>query len=139
MKRALLNLTALLIVACGAGAGARAQGEGGSPANWCRNGAFTRDSAEFGLARVRGKKGSRVHFQGEEEGCPGPAAKCRQKAYLVPGDEVLTSRTFGDWVCAGRRRSAGSPPTASKRSRPRRTPRSPVGSGRGASTATRCA
>ena len=89
----------LLALGCAA-AGARAQEAGGDPANWCRNGAFTRDSKEFGLARVKGEKGARVYFYREEEGCPGPAAKCRQKAYLVPGDEVVTSRTFGDWVCA---------------------------------------
>ena len=99
MKRALLNLALLPLVVCCAGSSARAQDEG-NPANWCRNGAFTRDSKEFGLARVKGEKGSRVYFYGEEEGCPGPAAKCRRKAYLVPGDEVVTSRTFGDWVCA---------------------------------------
>ena len=100
MKRALLNLTGLLLVTCWAGSGARAQEGGGNPANWCRNGAFTRDAKEFGLARVKGEKGARVYFYGEEEGCPGPAARCRRKAYLVPGDEVITSRTFADWVCA---------------------------------------
>ncbi len=83
-----------------AAATARAQEEGENPANWCRNGAFTRDSGEFGIARVKGEKGLRAYFYGEDEGCPGPAAKCRQKAYLVPGDEVITSRTFGEWVCA---------------------------------------
>jgi len=100
LKKTLLNLTGLLLAVYCAAAGARGQEAGGNPANWCRNGAFTRDSKGFGLARVKGEKGSRVYFYGEEEGCPGPAAKCRQKAYLVPGDEVVTSRTFGDWVCA---------------------------------------
>ena len=99
MKRASLNFALLLLVACCAGPGAHAQEES-NPANWCRNGAFTRDAEVFGLARVRGEKGARVYFYGEDEGCPGPAAKCRRKAYLVPGDEVVTSRTFGDWVCA---------------------------------------
>ena len=89
----------MLLTLCWAAATAAAQDEG-NPANWCRNGAFTRDSKAFGLARVKGEKGSRVYFYGEEEGCPGPAAKCRQKAYLIPGDEVITSRTFGEWVCA---------------------------------------
>jgi hypothetical protein len=89
---------ALLTLCCAAATGL-AQDEG-EPANWCRNGAFTRGSGEFGLARVRGEKGARVYFYGDDEGCPGPAAKCRRKAYLVPGDEVVTSRTFGDWVCA---------------------------------------
>jgi hypothetical protein len=93
-------LALVLLMLCCSIATAQAQEEGGNPANWCHNGAFTRDSKEFGLARVKGEKGARVYFYGEEEGCPGPAAKCRQKAYLIPGDEVLTSRTFGDWVCA---------------------------------------
>lgn len=100
MRRTWSRPALLLLALCCAGSGARAQDEGGNPANWCRNGAFARDSGAFGLARVKGEKGSRLHFYGDEEGCPGPAAKCRQKAYLIPGNEVLTSRTFGDWVCA---------------------------------------
>ena len=100
MKKFLIYSLGLLLFVCCAGSSARAQGEGDIPANWCRNGVFARDSEEFGLARVKGAKGSRVYFYGEEEGCPGPTAKCRRKAYLVPGDEVITSRTFGDWVCA---------------------------------------
>jgi hypothetical protein len=99
MKRIRKGLALVLLTLCCAAATAPAQ-DGGDPANWCRNGAFPRGSKEFGLARVRGEKGSRVYFYGEEEGCPGPAAKCRLKAYLIPGDEVVTSRTFGDWVCA---------------------------------------
>jgi hypothetical protein len=100
MRRISKRLAPALLMLCCVASAARAQEEGGNPANWCRNGAFTSDSKEFGLARVRGEKGSRLYFYGEEEGCPGPAAKCRQKAYLVPGDEVVTSRRFGDWVCA---------------------------------------
>lgn len=100
MKRICKRLALLFVVLCCAGAAARAQEEGGNPANWCRNGAFTNGSEPFGVARVSGEKGSRVYFYNDDEGCPGPAAKCRQKAYLIPGDEVLTARAFGDWVCA---------------------------------------
>ena len=107
MRTLWVRLPLLLLALLCLGARASAQGEG-NPANWCRNGAFTRDSAEFRTARVTGAKGSRVNFSGEEEGCPGPAAKCRQKAYLVAGDEVLTSRTFGDWVCAWYQPARGS-------------------------------
>ena len=99
MKLTCQRLAPVLLALCCAAVAARAQ-DGGNPANWCRNGAFPSDSKEFGLARVKGEKGARVYFYGEDEGCPGPAAKCRQKAYVVPGDEVITSRTFGDWVCA---------------------------------------
>ena len=71
----------------------------GNPPNFCRNGAFPADSTEFRTARVVGAKGSRAYFHGdEEESCP--SAKCRTKAYVVPGDEVLVSKSFGDWLCA---------------------------------------
>jgi hypothetical protein len=108
MKKALGYTLALLVALCCAPTRAAAQDAGGNPANWCRNGAFTRDAEEFRTARVNGRRGSRVHFSGDDEGCPGPSAKCRQKAYLVPGDEVLTSRTFGDWVCAWYQPARGS-------------------------------
>jgi hypothetical protein len=108
MKKAVRYSLGLLLALCCGASHASAQGEGGNPANWCRNGAFTRDSDEFRTARVTGRKGSRVHFSGDEEGCPGASAKCRQKAYVVAGDEVLTSRTFGDWVCAWYQPARGS-------------------------------
>lgn len=108
MRRKSDRLALLLLALCCAAAHAQAQGEGGDPANWCRNGAFARDSGQFGLARVKGEKGSRAHFYGEDEGCPGPAEKCRQKAYVIPGDEVVTSRTFGDWVCVWYQPARGS-------------------------------
>jgi len=108
MKKAVRYTLGLLLVMCCVGSRASAQDEGGNPANWCRNGAFTRDASEFKTARVTGARGSRVYFSGDEEGCPGASAKCRQKAYLVPGNEVLTSRTFGDWVCAWYQPARGS-------------------------------
>src|SRR5215210_5730348 len=79
---------------------ASAQDDTGNPANWCRNGAFTSDAKEFKLARVVGDKGARVYFYGDEDDCPKPDAKCRQKAYVVPGDALIVSRAFGDFVCA---------------------------------------
>ena len=99
MKNFLRYTLGLLFTLGCAATPARAQGEG-NPANWCRNGAFPSDSDAFKLARVEGRRGSRVYFQGDGEGCPGPAPRCRQKAYVVPGDQLLVSRTFGDWVCA---------------------------------------
>ncbi|HEX8285057.1 MAG TPA: hypothetical protein VF588_16970 [Pyrinomonadaceae bacterium] len=108
MKKVFRYTLGLLLVLCCAASRAGAQDEGGNPAHWCRNGAFTRDSEVFRTARVTGRKGSRVYFGGDDEGCPGPSAKCRQKAYVVPGDEVLTSRAFGDWVCAWYQPARGS-------------------------------
>ncbi|HEX8354574.1 MAG TPA: hypothetical protein VF611_16835, partial [Pyrinomonadaceae bacterium] len=108
MRRHLCYALALLASLGCAASRAAAQVEGGNPANWCRNGAFTRDSEEFKPARVNGRRGSRVYFSGDDEGCPGTSAECRQKAYLIPGDAVLTSRTFGDWVCAWYQPARGS-------------------------------
>jgi hypothetical protein len=77
---------------------ARAQVEG-NPARWCRNGPFSaEENVAYKTARVVGAQGSRVYFYGDDEGCPSP--KCKLKTYVVPGDEVIVSRTLGDWVCA---------------------------------------
>ena len=97
----------LLLVTC-APALASAQDESGNPSNWCRNGAFTSDAKEFRLARVVGEKSARVYFYGDDDDCPKPDAKCRQKAYVLPGDALIVSRAFGDFVCAWYQPSKGS-------------------------------
>jgi hypothetical protein len=79
---------------------ARAQDAGGNPSNWCRNGAFASDAKEFKVARVKGTRAQRAYFYGDDEGCPGPDAKCRRKAYVVAGDALVVSRAFGEYVCA---------------------------------------
>src|SRR5919206_1006235 len=94
MKRTLYSRALLLFAFC-AQAGAQVEE---NPANWCRNGPFAAEEAGYRLARAVGQKGARVYFYGDDEGCPSP--RCRLKAYIVPGDEVIVSRTFGDWVCA---------------------------------------
>ena len=71
----------------------------GNPENFCRNGAFPRESRDYKLARITGKKGERVYFYGDErEDCPG-WKDCRLKSYVIPGDEVIVSRTFGAYAC----------------------------------------
>jgi len=103
MKRRTRNVCGLvlpLLLALCAPCPASAQDVTGNPANWCRDGAFANDAKEFKLARVGGGRGARAYFYGEDEGCPAPNVKCRQKAYVVAGDEVVVSRTFGDFVCA---------------------------------------
>ena len=107
MRKSVCYTLALLCALCCAATRAGAQ-DNGNPANWCRNGLFTTDAKEFGLASVVGGRGERAYFYGDEEGCPGPAAKCRQKTYVVPGDELIVSRTFGDWVCAWYQPARGS-------------------------------
>ncbi|HEY8562911.1 MAG TPA: hypothetical protein VIL74_21210 [Pyrinomonadaceae bacterium] len=71
----------------------------GNPENFCRNGFFPRESRDFKLARVAGKPNERIYFYGDErEDCPG-GKNCRLKSYLIPGDEVIVSRVFGEYAC----------------------------------------
>lgn len=71
----------------------------GNPENWCRNGFFPRESENYSLARVKGKKGERVFFYGDEKDCPNDK-NCRQKSYLIPNDTVIVSRSFAGFACA---------------------------------------
>jgi len=72
----------------------------GNPENLCRNGFFPRESKEYKLARITGKKAEKIYFYGDErDDCPG-GQNCRQKSYLIPGDEIIVSRSFGDFACS---------------------------------------
>ncbi|MDQ3803699.1 MAG: hypothetical protein M3416_07705 [Acidobacteriota bacterium] len=99
-RAAARRLALLLLLLLSAAAHAPAQAEG-NPPNWCRNGAFPGDSDHFRLARVKGARGERAYFYNDTpDDCPKPDAKCRDKAYLVPGDEVIVSRAHGEWACS---------------------------------------
>ena len=81
----------------------------GNPENWCRNGAFPEDSDTFKLAQVTGARRARIYFLGDEDNCPQAGEKvCRQKAYLIPGNRVIVSRKFGNWMCAWYQPARGS-------------------------------
>jgi hypothetical protein len=72
----------------------------GNPANWCREGFFTRDSETFKIAGVKGGRNARVYFYDDDkENCPGSAA-CRRNTFVVGGDEVVVNRSFGGHSCA---------------------------------------
>ncbi len=71
----------------------------GNPENWCRNGFFPRESQDYSLGTIKAKKGERVYFYGDDENCPNEK-NCRQKSYLIGGNEVIVSRKFGNWACA---------------------------------------
>lgn len=71
----------------------------GNPENWCRNGAFPRESEDYSIGKIKAKKGERVYFYGDDENCPN-GKNCRQKSYLIGGNEVIVSRRFGNWACA---------------------------------------
>lgn len=70
----------------------------GNPANWCRNGAFPRESGNFRLGKVKAEKSERIYFYGDDENCPN-GKNCRKKSYLIGGDEVIISRTYEKFAC----------------------------------------
>jgi hypothetical protein len=72
----------------------------GNPENVCRNGYFPRESANYRLATIKGAAGDKIHFHGDDNArCPDDAA-CRLKTYVIPGDEVIISRTSGKFACS---------------------------------------
>lgn len=70
----------------------------GNPENLCRNGFFPRESSRYRLASVKGSKNEKVHFYGDDRNCPNDK-NCQTKSYVIPGDEVIVSRSFGKWAC----------------------------------------
>lgn len=57
----------------------------------------------FAVARVVTKEAKLYYISGPRKGapeCPSTANACRLRAYLLPGDEVLTNATDDPYVCA---------------------------------------
>lgn len=79
----------------------------GNPANWCRNGLFPNQDVEFRVARVKGVKNEKTYFYSDDEDCPN-GENCRQKTYIIAGDEVIVSRTYGDYSCVWYQPTKGS-------------------------------
>lgn len=71
----------------------------GNPVHWCRNGLFPKDGTDYSIGVIKATKGERVYFYGDDENCPN-GKNCRQKAYLIAGNEVIVSRKFGNWACS---------------------------------------
>ena len=112
----------------------------GNPENWCRDGAFPRESKTYRLTQIKGAAGDKVHFHDDgEERCPGHES-CRTKAYVIPNDQVVVSRRSGSSPAAGfsharaRRPLAGSKPRGSRGWKP--GDRLPNGSGSGSGAPT---
>ncbi len=71
----------------------------GNPQNWCRNGIFPGEPVHFRLAVIVGMDGERIHFYDDTgENCPG-GESCRLKIYVIPGDVVIVTHSFGEWAC----------------------------------------
>lgn len=95
------NILVAVLVAVLCPSAALAQDRDDGVDRTCRNGLFTDGETKFRLAKVVGGKGSRrAHFFGDTDGCPEPGPKCVDRHYLVAGDEVIVSKTLGEWVCA---------------------------------------
>ena len=68
--------------------------------DFCRNGSFPETEIHsLGLARVAAS-GATHFIEDSDQGCPSEAQRCRDRAYLVNGNVVLTGRTRGGYVCA---------------------------------------
>ena len=88
----MLRSTVLLIVCCTVPSLARADGP------MCRDGMFPAESAVLTLAKVTGAP--RTYLRTDTAPCPDDGAACRGRAYLVPGDTVLTWPARVPYVCA---------------------------------------
>lgn len=104
IKEFILALSLLL----SASAVVAAQNADDIPANWCRNGLFPSDEAEFKLATVGGNWTARIHFYSDDDDCPSPTVKCETKRYLITGDQLVVSRRYGSWICGWYQKGKGS-------------------------------
>lgn len=69
-----------------------------APDMTCRNGSFPATEKSIGLAKVVGA--DRLVFLNDTDGCPNETVACRQRAYVVAGNQLLTGRSAGLYVCA---------------------------------------
>lgn len=71
----------------------------------CRNGIFPAQQTMFGLARVVGAP--RTYLRSDIAPCPDENATCRGRAYVLPGDTVITGAPSGRYLCVFFAGSAG--------------------------------
>ncbi len=86
-------LAACLVLCCGLPCVVRAD-----DTVLCRNGTFPARGGRFGLAKVVGAL--RAYLRSDLPPCPDDSIACRGRAYVVPGDTVLTGTSNGPYVCA---------------------------------------
>jgi hypothetical protein len=101
MMKKIIRSPAILPIFFGLFFAAEAFGQlDGNPENLCRNGFFPREGKVYQMARITGKKGEKIYFYGDErEDCP-DGKNCRRKNYLVPGNEIIVSRSLGGYACS---------------------------------------
>ncbi|MFZ6873382.1 hypothetical protein ACO0LF_15110 [Undibacterium sp. Di27W] len=66
----------------------------------CRAGLYTADLGKIEVASLNIPSGQRLHFLKDDDACPEKGDSCKEKAYLLNGDEVLVSKRMGKWACA---------------------------------------
>jgi hypothetical protein len=64
----------------------------------CRNGIFPAQQTIFGLASVVGAP--RTYLRSDIPPCPDESVACRGRAYVAPGDTVITGVATSAYVCA---------------------------------------
>lgn len=67
----------------------------------CRAGFFPKNK-HFHIAKVVGKDTARAYFFYDplRKGCPNVSLeKCKEKSYLIPGDQLVVANTYGDFIC----------------------------------------
>lgn len=70
------------------------------PSNFCRGGSFAK-SKQFRLAKVVGTNATRAYFFNDDlDECPNVSLeKCKEKSYLIPGDQLAVAKTHGKFIC----------------------------------------
>lgn len=65
----------------------------------CRAGLYTANTAQMEIASVKASPGDKVYFMKDHDACPEKGNSCKEKAYILNGDEVLVSKRRGQWAC----------------------------------------
>ncbi len=71
----------------------------GNPPNWCRSGFFPKENVNFMSASISGDKDTRAYFYKDDGSCPN-GKECLGKSYVIPGDELIVSKNYGNYLCS---------------------------------------
>ncbi len=63
----------------------------------CRSGFFGKTQGELQLAEVVAET---LHFYSDVKGCSQRTAQCRDKAYVIHGDQLIINAVRDGWACA---------------------------------------
>lgn len=66
----------------------------------CRNGLFPSENKNLELFMYNGKKGEKLYFYDDVEGCPNNEELCKSKSFIIPSNEIIISKKQNGWACA---------------------------------------